>query len=245
MTAVIFSSKQQLEKLAKIIQCCCRLPMSGDNVPGATLEAVLANARGGKMLSTYDYIDVLHEEGKLGWSIKSTKESTPMTWKRGKIPDKASMIKASHASSNGIQQLGDALIRFCNDHAKASMEKYDLTAIGYSRLIVHKDRTATYFERLLCTKNSPDIFDPRDFEWKWSEEKSKGKKEQLSALHGWHRATGKRWWAWHGLGENQLHFTGESGWWPSSEDQHAIRFELPESADKLTFERLVALLDAA
>ncbi len=244
MTGIIYSSVAQLNRLAAIINCCCRLPMSNDAVPGAFLETVLAHIRDSKVLATYDYVDVVDEKNQVGWSIKSTKSDTPITWKRAKIAGKTKLISDSRISKEGIQELGNALIIFCNDHAKASMKRYNLSQIGYCRLIVHNDFRATYFERLLCTTENPDIFNPEDFEWDWSVEKSSKRKEQLSALHGWHRPTGKRWWAWHGLGENQLHFTGEKEWWPTS-GEHCIKFDLPKPESKIDFDTLLKLLDAA
>lgn len=244
MTAAVYSSPQQLKRLAAILQACCRLPMSGDSIPGAMLETTFANVRNGRVLATYDYVDVIDEKSGIGWSLKSTKATTPMTWKRGKIPNKTKLMDLSHKSDVGLQQLGNSLITFCNEHAKASLEKHKLSAIGYGRLIVHGNLTATYFERVLCTANKPEIFDQNEFEWKWSVEKVGTKKEQLSALHGIHKPSGKRWWAWHGKGENQLHFTGESHWWPAKSGQHAITFALPSAEAKLTFDDLLELLKA-
>jgi hypothetical protein len=247
MKDAVYSSAEQLRRIAEIIECCCRLPVSNEAIPGAFLETVFAHVRTAHVLATYDYIDVLDQSRNIGWSIKSTKAGTPLTWKRAKLPNKSAMIAASHASDEGLQQLGNALISFCNDHAKQSMTKYGLSEIGYCRLIVHDNRQVTYFERQLCTAASPDIFDPTEFEWSWSAEKStKAKtKEQLSALHGRHKPSGDRWWAWHGLGENQLHFTGERrAWWPSG-SQHKLEFSLPEASSKLSFDRLLEVLSTA
>ncbi len=214
-----------------------------NTIPGAFLEAVLAHVRGGDVLSTYDYVDVLHAGGRVGWSIKSTKASTPVTWKRAKIGNKNELIAASRASEQGAQELGNAIMAFCNAHAVASLDRYALDAIGYARLILFDDGTIRYFERVLCTREKPQIFAPEDFSWKWSKQKtSTNAKERLSALHGFHRETGVRWWAWHGLGENQLHFTGERNWWPDDDD-HAITFSMPAEADKLSFDRLLQMLD--
>lgn len=244
MSDAIYSSKAQLQKIAKIIEQYSRLPVSDDAVPGAFLEAALAHVRKAKVKATYDYVDVIDKSSCVGWSVKSTKSATPMTWKRAKIPNKEQLIAASYKSDEDLQALGDAILSFCNKHARESIERYSLSAIGYARLIVHKDRRVTYFERLLCNAERPAIFDPADFQWNWSTEKAASKKEQKSALHGWHKPSGKRWWAWHGLGENQLHFTGEKEWWPSGND-HAITFSLPAPASKLSFEQLIELLETA
>ena len=240
----IFSTRAQLARIGLILSRYIRLPVSTDAIPGAFLESVLAHIRGGRVLPTYDYIDVLHVADKVGWSIKSTKAATPVTWKPAKIANKDALIQASHQSLVGAQALGDAIIEFCNAHARASLIKYDLDAIGYARLIVFSTGEIRYFERLLCSRAAPDMFDPNDFDWRWSLQKITSTKEQLRALHGIHRATGKKWWAWHGLGENQLHFSGESSWWPAPDDPHAIAFRFPTEDEKLSFDRLIELLEA-
>ena len=241
--SIIFSGADELERIARIIRLYTRLPVSDEAIPGAFLEAALAHVRGAKVLRTYDYVDVLHTGRKIGWSIKSTKDDTPITWKRAKIENKRALIEASHGSVDALQHLGNTIIEFCNLHAQQSLEKYDLQEIGYARLILFADRSATYFERSLCTRESPRIFDPSEFRWTWSVEKNTKGKEQLSALHGWHIPTDKRWWAWHGLGENQLHFTGERNWWPSRSDPHATRFALPPAEKKLSFDKLLDMLE--
>lgn len=239
----IFSSQAELTRLARIIQCCCRLPVSNDAVPGAFLETVLAHVREAEVVPTYDYVDVVDKKSGVGWSIKSTKSTTPMTWKRAKIASKAQLIAESRGSKAAVQKLGDTLIAFCNAHAAESLAKYNLAEIGYARLILFPRGKVRYFERSLCTAEKPRIFEPNDFRWDWSVEKKTSGKEQLSALHGFHNETGKRWWAWHGLGENQLHFTGEANWWPE-DDHHAISFELPTPSKKLSFDQLLEVLAA-
>jgi len=238
-----FSNGDQLQKIAQIIQLYTRLPISDEVIPGAFLEASLAYVRSAKVLRTYDYVDVLNPGEAVGWSIKSTKEDTPITWKRAKIENKQALIAASHGSQEALQYLGNTIIEFCNTHAQQSIQKYDLREIGYARLILFADRSVTYYERQLCTREKSQIFDPADFRWSWSVEKNTKGKEQLSALHGWHIPTDKRWWAWHGLGENQLHFTGERNWWPPENDPHAIRFALPSAEKKLSFDKLLDILE--
>ena len=238
------STSAQLATIRRVLRSYLRLPFSGDSVPGSFMEAVLAHVRGGEVLATYDYVDVIDRHRRLGWSVKSTKADTPLTWKRAKIENKAALIAASAKSEAARQTLGDEIIRFCNAHALASIRKYDLDAIGFARLIVQPHRVLRYFERELCTRARPDIFDAGDFSWRWSVQRTGGKKEQLPALHGFHRATGVRWWAWHGHGENQLHFTGErAAWWPPIGDPHALTFDFPAAADRLSLERLAELLD--
>lgn len=240
----VFSTPDQLAKIRRVLRSYLRLPFSTDAVPGGFLEAVLAHVRDGQVLRTYDYVDVVNPQKRVGWSIKSTKADTPLTWKRAKIANKASLIAASVKSEAGVQALGDEIIRFCNAHAAESLNKYELDAIGYGRLVLHNDGTIRYFERELCTRERPAIFDPAEFSWRWSTQKQGTSKEQLSALHGFHLPTGTRWWAWHGHGENQLHFTGErAAWWPPSGDRHAIEFQFPAAKDRLSLERLAELLD--
>lgn len=238
----VFSTPQQLEQIRIILSSYLRLPFSGETIPGAVMEAVLAYARDATTLHTYDFVDVIKRDARCGWQVKATKAATPVTWKRAKIPNATSLIRASRRSASGLQDLGNAIIEFCNIHARQSLIAYDLDEIGYSRLIIHEDGHVTYFERLLCTRKNPDLFNPRDFKWKWSRPKRTIKKEQLSALHGIHVPTGKKWWAWHGLGENQLHFSGEVAWWPKKGNGHVAMFRLPTDREKISFENLMEFL---
>jgi len=238
----IFSTSEQLDRISLILSKYIRLPVSTDTIPGAFLEAVIAHVRGGLVLPTYDYIDVHQPKERVGWSIKSTKSTTPVTWKRAKIANKDTLIQASFQADEAVQLLGQEIIDFCNDHARISLQNYRLEKIGYARLIVFPDGKIRYFERLLCSLENPNIFDPKDFEWRWSIQKKTSKKEQLRALHGYHKATGEKWWAWHGLGENQLHFSGEKAWWPGLRDPNAISFTSPTEDEKITFDRLVDML---
>ena len=202
----------------------------------------LAHVRGASVLRTYDFVDVVKRDSRCGWQVKSTKATTPVTWKRAKIPNSVQLIAESRKSSDGTQALGDAIIAFCNAHAQHSLQHYDLDEIGYSRLIVHADGRVTYFERLLCTREKPIIFDPQDFEWRWSVAKKTVKKEQLPALHGTSKQDGRKWFAWHGLGENQLHFGGEGNWWPKEKSPHQVSFNLPTNDEKISVERFIELL---
>lgn len=237
----ILSSPEQLGRIKSILHKYASLPFSPDTIPGAVMEAVLANVRDAEVLKTYDFVDVVDRKNRVGWQVKSTKASTPVTWKRAKIPDRDVMIAASRDSADGIRALGDRIIDFCNDHAVESMRHYGLDEIGYARLIVHPDGTVTYFERLLCTKDDPLVFRKEDFEWAWSQPKVTTKKEQLQAFHGRHIPTGRKWWAWHGLGENQLHFSGEGSWWPQDEAQ-LTKFVLAEN-ERMSLESFISLLE--
>jgi hypothetical protein len=221
-----------------------RMPFAGDSIPGAVLEGVVADVHGAQVLGTYDFIDVHDKQHAAGWQVKSTKADTPITWKRAKIPNQRRLIERSHRSAAGRQALGDAIIGFCNRHARASLDAYGLKAIGYARLIVRENNTALYFERLLCTRARPEVFRAADYVWQWSEAKDVKKKEQLPALHGRHVVTGKKVFAWHGLGENQLHFSGEAEWWPRRGARHAVALTLPSVAGRLTWPDFARLLPA-
>lgn len=131
---------------------------------------------------------------------------------------------------------------FCNRHIQDSMERYGLMEIGYCRLIARGDELV-YFERPLCSLEEPLLFKPRDFFWRWSTPKRTVAKQQLPALHGFLRGTNRRWWAWHGLGENQLHFTGEREWWPAEENNGFI-MKIPREEDRISFRELLRLLDS-
>ena len=239
----IFSTRGELNRVKASLHTYLRLPFSGETIPGAVMEHTLGAIRGASVLNTYDFVDVLKEADSLGWQVKSTKEGTPVTWKRAKIENSSELIASSELDQGAVQALGNEIIRTCNLHGRDSLEKYRLEAIGYARLIVRGDGTATYFERKLITTSSSDLFDPEEFSWSWSKPKRTRRKEQLPALHGTHLPSGKKWFAWHGRGENQLHFKGERYWWPDPTDPHAITFALPRQDERVDLERLRRLLD--
>ncbi len=194
-------------------------------------------------MGTYDFVDVINADAKCGWQVKATKDSTPVTWKRAKIPNREALIEASLRSPKGMKALGKSIIDFCNSHALRSLQTYNLEQIGYARLIVFNTGKITYFERVLCTKAEPLLFNADDFIWRWSTPKITTSKEQLPALHGIHRQTNEKWWAWHGRGENQLHFSGERHWWPSADGSNIISFQVP--ASKMGLDAFVTLLEEA
>ncbi|WP_272684413.1 hypothetical protein [Providencia sp. PROV141] len=235
----IYSNQEELNKLETILVGYLKLPFTEDTIPGSLMENVLATVRQGVVLNTYDFVDVVNKNEKIGWQVKSTKDTTPVTWKRAKIANSQSLINESFNSDKALSILGNEIIRFCNDHAEESLRLYNLDAIGYSRLIVHKNNRISYFERLLCTKENPIIFNEDDFIWHWSTPKVTIKKEQLPALHGINKKNNKKWFAWHGLGENQLHFSGEKEWWPT--DGSLKTFDFPSS--KLNRSELMNLLE--
>ena len=238
----IFSTREHLQEISQSLQTFARLPISSTTIPGAVMEDILASVRGGSVLKTYDFVDVIDPTNAIGWQVKSTKQNTPVTWKRVKLPNSTAMIERSQKDKTSIQNLGNAIITFCNDHGRESLERYGLKSIGYARLIIHTNRTATYFERELITTEHPLIFNPNDFTWTWSKPKRTKAKEQLSALHGLHTPSDRKWFAWHGQGENQLHFSGESAWWPSRDDPRAITLTLPKASEKIDLRTLARLL---
>lgn len=239
MTGPLISSEAQLHEIMSALRGYLRLPFAGDNVPGAFVEAVIAKVRGGEVLRTYDFADVVNQEQKLAWQVKSTLAATTVTWKRAKIPDAPALIAASqNDGEEAVGALGDAILKFCNDHAVHSLELYGLDAIGYARLYVARDRLV-YFERELVSKEAPLMFDPEAFEWRWSEHQRASKKEMLPAFHGFHRDTGNLWFKWHGLGENQLHFPGDKFWWPEADAVAKVEASIPDADRKITYEEFV------
>jgi len=240
----VLSSSQERNRIREILIRYLRLPFSYDGIPGDVMEAVLAHTRGAERLGTYDFVDVVDKSKGLGWQVKSTKSATPVTWKRAKIPNADSLISESKNGERGLQKLGNSIIGFCNEHAKESMEKYKLEKIGYARLVTNVN-SIFYFEKELVSRQNPILFNPNDFIWRWSEQKKTKKKEQLSALHGIHMPTKKKWWAAHLLGENQLHFSGENNWWPPPNSSQRLEFARPSSSSRLSIEAFLALIDSA
>ena len=237
----LFSTPRQLARLQRVLFMCLRLPFSQGAIPGRVLEEVLAEVRSARVLPTYDFVDVVSAEEACGWQVKSTRAATPVTWKRAKLPNAAELIEASMTSKAACQELGDAIIGLCNEHAQASLADYELEEIGYARLILHPNGQVTYFEKLLCSSSKPHVFDPADFSWHWSDPKQTVRKEQLPALQGMHRRTKRKWWAWHGRGENQLHFAGESAWWPDG-GRHSLSFHAPSAEQKLSIDDILNML---
>ena len=239
-----FSTKNQLEEISNILTGYIKLPFALETIPGSFMENVLSYVQKGLVLNTYDFVDVINTDKQIGWQVKSTKETTPVTWKRAKIQNSDRMIKLSQQSEQGLLELGNAIIDFCNEHALESIVKYNLTEIYYSRLVVFENQNVLYFEKLLCTKNDPIIFNKSDFFWKWSTPKNTVRKEQLPALHGIKKDTNEKWFAWHGLGENQLHFSGEKNWWPNKTNQYHINFSFPHEDKRLSQDQFMALLQS-
>lgn len=236
----MFSTSEQLDELENLLVKYARLPIVEVTIPGGIMEAILAYVHSAEVLRTYDFVDVIDRDRRIGWQIKSTKSTTPVTWKRAKIPEANALIENSRLSKDGLQRLGNAIIEFCNAHAAESLNRYGLSQIAYARLIVYPNGKMTYFERELCDVHQPYIFNPTEFEWSWSLPKQIKSKEQLPALHGTHLSTKKKWWAWHGLGENQLHFSGESSWWPALGSSNSRTFMWPQ--DSLSMTQFIQML---
>jgi hypothetical protein len=234
----VFSTEDEMGQLGALLQNYFRLPFATTSIPGAYAETVLARVRNGEVLNTYDFADVISQDGGYGWQMKSTKVDTPVTWKRAKIPNAVALIQASQESDDGVQALGRAVVEFCNDHVRESMHIYDLREIGYARVLV-RPTDIVYFERLLVADPGQELFNPDDFVWRWSEPKKARKKEQLPALHGINRHSEVKWWAAHLLGENQLHFSGEQVWWPAPDDPHSIVLPRPDESERLEFEEFI------
>ena len=227
----------KVARVAEQVKTILRLPFC-ESLPGAALEDILAHVYGGRRLGTYDFVDVVNDRTRTGWQVKSTRHSTPVTWKRAKLPNKTSLIEASYITPEDAQALGDAIITFCNHAVKESIEKYQLKSLKYARLIDHKNGRLTYFERTLPI--SGEVFESQEFTWSWSQSKTTKKKEQLPAFHGVHINSGLAWFAWHGLGENQLHFKGERAWWPAKGSPNRLDFE--RSGDRLKLTDLEKLI---
>lgn len=245
----LFSTADDLDRIQKILTALLKLPLTEHTISGDLMERVFAHVRGAEVLRTYDFVDVIDREKKIGWQVKSTMSSTPVTWIRGKISNREHMIAESEKSEDGMKALGAAILDYCNDHIwHSGFEKYNLDHIGYIRLIVFPDGTLRYFERYLCSREQPILFVPDRYNWQWSVQKNAKAKEQLSALHGYFTDPSggqpRKHWAWHGRGENQLHFSGEGEWWPKDGDPHTRNFEFP-SEGKLDFDDLVRLLLAS
>ena len=240
----IYSTREELDRISQSLAIYLKLPFVADSVPGAYMEAIIANVKRAEVLKTYDFVDVVNHQQNIGWQVKSTKSNTPVTWKRVKLPNSVQLIEKSKENKRDCQHLGNLIIQHCNNHAKESLEKYGLKSIGFARLIVFpKERVIKYYERELCTFRNPNIFDANEFEWVWSKPKKSEKKEQLPALQGINRTTNTKWFAWHGSSENQLHFEGEKYWWPPiTNSPYSIEMDFP--SEKLTQQQLIDLIEA-
>ncbi|MDE0496969.1 MAG: hypothetical protein OXH86_06425 [Acidimicrobiaceae bacterium] len=240
MSDGLYSTPAQLDQLAHLVQGYLRLPFSNGLLPGQFMESVIALIKSGKVLRTYDFVDVINSDTRVGWQVKCTKESTPVTWKRAKIPNAAMLIEESRSSAAKTQELGQKIVDFCNQHALNSLEKYSLERIGYCRVVVRKN-DILYFEREILSPLVPRVFEPAKFRWEWSERKRSSSKEMLPALHGIHEESGEKWFAAHILGENQLHFSGEKRWWPTEDSVLPVAtVPLPSESERIDFDRLLA-----
>ena len=239
----LHSTPAQLEQISDLVRNFLRLPFGFRSVPGNLLEALLEITKGSgtERLRTYDFVDVINRNERIGWQVKSLDADTPVTWIRGKLPGKQLLINSSFESQEARQALGNAILSYCNNHALASLEKYKLGQIGYVRLINY-GTSFRYFERTLVDAENPILFNPADYYWAWSEPKMTKKKEQLPAFHGTHIQSGVKHFAWHGQGENQLHFNGEKTWWPDTSYPYSIQFAAPTEQELVSLETLAEWL---
>jgi len=233
------NSSDDLSAIADRLSSFFRLPFASESIPGSFAEALIADHYGGEVLASYDFVDAICRDQQIGWQVKSTKATTPVTWKRAKIEGSAALILDSDLNGD-TKILGTKIIEACNDHVQESLDKYDLREIRYSRIISSPERF-TYFEKLLMDDNQRLLFEPSDYIWKWSKPKHASSKEQLPALHGFR--SGEKWFAWHGRGENQLHFTGERNWWPSVDSNVASAIRVKHAHQK-TWHELIDWLNS-
>lgn len=99
----IYSTKDELAKIAHYLTAYMRIPyFQDDTIPGKVMEKIISLVRGGEQLATYDYVDVCIS-GKVGWQVKSTKNDTPLTWKRAKIANSEALIKEPENEGAGLK----------------------------------------------------------------------------------------------------------------------------------------------
>lgn len=219
--------KNELKEISEYLYGYLKMPFSDDFIPGEILEKIIAETKGAERLSTYDFADVIDLDLKLGWQVKSTKESSPLTWKRVNIENASDLINNSLTSESARQILGDKVLESCNNHALKSMENYKLKKIFLSRLIINNNGTITYYEKQLCSIKDPIIFRKEDFFWSWSKPNNQKGKKSLTFI-GYNKITGLKSFSWYGMGENQLHFNGEKDWWPNKSSNNVIKFKFPK-----------------
>ncbi len=240
--ASLISDVATLKRIAELITRYHQLPFSPANsIPGSVMEATLGIARGpeAEVLRTYDFVDVIDRKNHFGWQVKSTKLATPVTWKRAKIENAGQKRTDARKSPAAAQEVGNEIIAFCNKHARESLDRYDLNEIGYARLVVNPNNTATYFERPLVTMASLVLFHPENFTWEWSEARTNANKDQQPSLAAYDQKR-VRWFSWYS--ENQLHFNNEKAWWPALGDPNRIDFNLPTT--KIKLEELMGWLES-
>ncbi len=119
----VFSSAQQLQTIADYLFAYMRTPyFQDDTIPGKVMEKIISLVHSAEQLATYDYVDVCRPHD-VGWQVKSTKDTTPLTWKRAKIANSDALIRKSENSTEARQELGDAIIDFCNNHVRESLKE--------------------------------------------------------------------------------------------------------------------------
>ena len=217
----IYSSKEELEKIANAIIKYFNAPFSRENVPGPVLEEIIEECKGWPALGGIDFVDNLSPNGNCGvqcksgstrrWSLEKNKwlfRQRP--WGRITIPlSKRILIDESYINPILLQELGDSVIDTFNDKIKFSIEKYNLDEIGYIGLVFNPNSTFQYYERSICLRNNPILFDKKDFRWEWSIPK---KETDSPVLKGINIKTNQVWVRWKAHGDTQLDFMGAEFW---------------------------------
>jgi hypothetical protein len=235
--SLIYSDQPTLQRIALLLRRYHRLPfVSSGIIAGTVVENVLEQARSLERLGRYDFVDVVSRELRYGLQVKSSKQTSPLTWQRAKVPNSGELREASKKFESAQQELGTKILDYINSHVAKDLETYKLDEIGYARLVVGRD-SAFYFERRLLDRDHPVLFNPSDFHWRWAEDR-KATKEQRGSLSAYDRA-GTKWFSWHS--ENQLHFINERVWWPQPGDPTRIDFPLNEP--KIDLATLMRWLD--
>jgi len=207
-----FSTPTQLENIVTGVKRYYTSPYALEFISGKVFEIIVADAHNTKPTNTQDFADVIC--GDYAVQCKAGRDNKDMIWKRISLPDE--LVRESLHSDSISNDLGKLLLDRVNARASDSLAKYNVTKLAYSRLITHKNKLFTYFEKSL---NNP-IFDRDMFQWKWS---TPQKRKDKPALHGFWRSVLV--FSWQGLSGEQFRFNAEHLWWPK-EDQR-ITFSIP------------------
>ncbi len=135
------SLKSDFLKIAEKIAIYSYLPFSSGRIPGTYAENIIAEHYNGEQLHTYDFVDVVSNSMSVGWQVKSSRYSTPVTWKRAKISDSAQLIFASDKGDQAaLERLGKLVLKSCNDHIERSLNDYNLKEIRYARILLKDNK---------------------------------------------------------------------------------------------------------
>ena len=72
----IFSTKKELDEIQKILGKYFKLPFVTKTISGDIFECIISEIKDAKVLNTYDFVDVLKIENKVGWQAKSSLSTT-------------------------------------------------------------------------------------------------------------------------------------------------------------------------